>query len=1219
MCDTILLYNMNKKDYYQINGICDIPTDINEDFAHIADKVIYFRSFYIIDDIGTIYENCIDNFGAEFPLKQLYYTKKSPTINSPIYAYVITKSGDIYNMHMTLCNGITDTKCVVTLMYNKINDTRSDNTTNVIYTGTLRRTNNECVYTVDQNLPNGCGDISSIFSSHIADITFVHSDDQFSTNSNHIIDMIYNCDNAQNRFWIIKNKSVNESELNIQNNVISREQFLAIIDENIFVENSLNVCNVLHTEKYRELKHFYFKYNNIGSMATATNVTSRLYSLNQINNAYMGLTDTELILKQLIDNLGEYTSTLIMDIFARHKFALNFMSLHDKFNSKWIINNVTPMYAHPHDKFMDVNFGNIVMKKMRETFSAIDANNLINDQKHCFIFSLYYSMYNAYSYLNFSHGDILLGRNNNILYDDVKCNKNYVGFYVGRNTGRDEYYIFKVENNNIPSAIIFDFGNSNINVSGMNQNYKTSSKIPRSGTELDFKLKHMSQSEIKTYTYDKNEGHVMATKIKQWEDMKGIGEVLQRIFPNDGNKIMNVTTETHSLVDGTPSHNTRNVFTEFNKFDIQTFLVDKFSEYKYTFDGDNYTKVQNVVQSPNISVDDVEIYGDNNNVPFMHEDIENIFMPKNKIYYDKYKFSASIKDCFDEVYKNINVGIQSSGINYYVHGGLVNLNIFNEACVKKLMKNVKTLGNHKTYELLCKSMTTTDIDYVCEDSDSVDKISITNLQYLKREREHALKYIKLLYCKLYNLFSGNVVFCVKRVLVDHTLTQIKILIQSENMNIWLPFSDIGINRAPSIIINNTNNYQLQHIFNLEIPHLLDSIDIHDIPRRQIKLRQRILRMIMMILFVIDNKMNHFGFANNIDLGDYSLIDIPKLKQSIIKIRELYNQIPLNHQNYIRKILNIYGKHNISDMILFDDVGTFSLKKNIREIIEKQIINFKKYDFQNIAKHTLVSYSFMNIIYNKQYNLNCNNQENCNSLFQNVYMLTQIDKQLRNKKALGDMYIAYKTVLNNLDVNQRLRNFSGSGYDAINSCMIGMIYGEQFFTFTQRNDHQEITDNKIANAEIMTTIVNMKQHNNELFNYFENNAKGNNFYVYRGENFGFSGDSTLLSMDVGDIYVTPTHTSTTLNLDSAFSNKSIMLRIKMHKNAQFVVLLNYSVVPYEHEITIPFGTVLKITNKHYYLKNGERNKIYVIDMEYVNNINYDDIDDFIKYYKYTYLK
>jgi len=366
-------------------------------------------------------------------------------------------------------------------------------------------------------------------------------------------------------------------------------------------------------------------------------------------------------------------------------------------------------------------------------------------------------------------------------------------------------------------------------------------------------------------------------------------------------------------------------------------------------------------------------------------------------------------------------------------------------------------------------------------------------------------------------------------------------------------------------------------------------------------------------------MSHFGFANNIDLGDYSLINILELKRSIIKIRELYDQIPLNHQNYIKKILNIYGKHNISDMILFNDIDTFSLKKNIREITEQKIIDFKKYDFENIAKHTLVSYSFMDRIYSDKYHLNCNSQENCNSLFQNVYMLAQIDDELNKSKNLNTMYNAYDAQLQVLDVNQKLRNFSGSGYDAINSYMIGMIYGEQFFTSAQRVNRQEIADNKIVNAEIMTTIANMKQHNNELFNYFENNAKGNNFYVYRGENFGFSGNSTLLSMDVGDIYVTPTHTSTTLSLDSAFSNKSIMLRIKMHKNAQFVVLLKYSSVYYEREITIPFGTVLKITNKHYYLKNGGRNKIYVIDMEYVNNINYDDIDDFIKYYKYTYLK
>lgn len=84
-------------------------------------------------------------------------------------------------------------------------------------------------------------------------------------------------------------------------------------------------------------------------------------------------------------------------------------------------------------------------------------------QAHHIVFQCCWALFVSYELFKFVHGDILQGRNHNILCNKIKCNKKYVIYKYKGNIWR-----FKLKNNIFPYIILFDYGFSNFNYDSFN-------------------------------------------------------------------------------------------------------------------------------------------------------------------------------------------------------------------------------------------------------------------------------------------------------------------------------------------------------------------------------------------------------------------------------------------------------------------------------------------------------------------------------------------------------------------------------------------------------------------------------------------------------------------------------------------------------------------------------------------------------------------------------
>lgn len=200
---------------------------------------------------------------------------------------------------------------------------------------------------------------------------------------------------------------------------------------------------------------------------------------------------------------------------------------------------------------------------------------------------------------------------------------------------------------------------------------------------------------------------------------------------------------------------------------------------------------------------------------------------------------------------------------------------------------------------------------------------------------------------------------------------------------------------------------------------------------------------------------------------------------------------------------------------------------------------------------------------------------------------------------------YLDELKKLDQNSNLRTFTADGYKLWNPYMFERYYNSKSSENASYNE-------KIY--DIYNIIVNISRLNHHIF---ENPDEY--FYVYRFENFINTGPmGSYENLNVGDEYVIPTIYSTSLVCLESFAENRILLKIKLNKNSIFALVTSYSNSSEEREITLAFGTVLKVVSReHIILQTGK--PLLIVTTEFVRLVPCSSTEDFIDKYINTYLK
>jgi hypothetical protein len=185
------------------------------------------------------------------------------------------------------------------------------------------------------------------------------------------------------------------------------------------------------------------------------------------------------------------------------------------------------------------------------------------------------------------------------------------------------------------------------------------------------------------------------------------------------------------------------------------------------------------------------------------------------------------------------------------------------------------------------------------------------------------------------------------------------------------------------------------------------------------------------------------------------------------------------------------------------------------------------------------------------------------------------------------------------------NYTHQAYKQLNSYMYDMIY----------DDKEEDPVFETRNKFIFSTALALTKKYDCLFI--------DPIYLYRGENnINISNFGGWFNMKKGDVIITPTLYSTSLNIGSSFSHKDIILKIKIYNDSVVLYLLNHSSKRNEKEVLIPYGAKLKVIDCEYYSYDG--NLKYFIELEYIGLCDIvlrDDhtIKSFTDYYRKEYLK
>ncbi len=237
----------------------------------------------------------------------------------------------------------------------------------------------------------------------------------------------------------------------------------------------------------------------------------------------------------------------------------------------------------------------------------------------------------------------------------------------------------------------------------------------------------------------------------------------------------------------------------------------------------------------------------------------------------------------------------------------------------------------------------------------------------------------------------------------------------------------------------------------------------------------------------------------------------------------------------------------------------------------------------------------------------------NNKSQYIFEDLNIHNRVKNITDETDIIASYNSELsrlpNALTVIKLFTDIKGGLYDyeKFNKYIIDSIYMKGIYDSTLSDYNSQL-------YEIATNInLNKKKKLNK------------EFYVYRYENLINTGKYGIYNnLKKDDVFIVPFMYSTTLKSkfvsNSIIKGKKVFLEIKLKMSDPFILTLNNSSVLNEDEITIPFGTKLKVIDTRNIIINNE---IFLYVMTEYDGIDNDVIDTFpginitekfINYYK-----
>jgi hypothetical protein len=1187
---------------------------IKKYFNSISIEKYVIQSYHNLDDLenSIIYEKCINKFDDNFPEKELYNSKLNRIINYPQYLYLIQKhtmSGEIY-IHLLLILDKNEIGSKHLIFAKKLGIANS-----ILYAGVIKRNPNDDTQILYNNDSGSFQTIDQhqrqpIIHDYLTGIpmqrNFIFQNQKFDIEYYSIIDLSNYCNNSNK---ILFGKTLCDNNYNM----VGDDDYHN--SHNNFLQ--FDACDIIESGNsiYRSLNFFKYKYNIRRRFAT-TDLTAEVLELEHIapNLPPNPLANNNYIMKQLcITNNDEIIITQILNLLGKYNFTPNFPLLVDTFKSEWHYKNSSPILNNDQNfKFINNKFDNIIMKKYKNYIRDVPAGtpnnndtiNLLNAENDVFTFSLFFSIYIAFKNFNFAHGDILLGRGNNILFDRIIYDNtiNYVAYKLDH----EFYYIFPIINSQLPVGIIYDFGLSNINIpnSYMLKIIKKFAMVQNINYFTN-KIKVININTNAEQELDLQDNYDILTRYKMCQDIEGINDFLltngiankQFILPAPQVRLENIVRRGNLLSEITLDHFT-------------AYFNNNFRDNKYKKQGDIFYlegRPQTRINSSNVF-----IYNNNNNHIYNTE-LLNITKLDNFQFEDRrYKIFNALQFCMDELNKYLRSRDLTRNI-YFIHGGAINLKMLDRNKITNLINSIRQKNDIDLYRFINKVLCTDDIDFVTNNLDLLQRSILTFLRYEQTNPFfRQVKYIFLLYIKLNSLnytelsivpYFSEPFPLIKNGQLFLTLVRFGFSIIHNNKNLaTILLGDISQPEPQHFDINGIQDgSKLEYILNIEIPFLLNNIN------DDYKKPGRIARLLIILLFILDKKINYL--QNIINNSTFEDINIDILTLSINNIKNLYFKLDDDYRYYINSIFDIYNNKLLSNFLITKKNINFSLTKLKKTIIEDLNINRKNLILTNILSISLINYTFLRKIYATDLYNNTNPYYDV-TLYQNVINFSNIYANYLDIHRPNTFWTTYKAELTRIDgINHNIvNNFTGMYYITLNSAIYFKIFK---FSFAEENQIDLLL---LENQQIFNIVNEMYQHNINFLNVFNNPhiSGAKDYYLFRGENFMFFNDNVLVNLNIGDTYILPTHSSFSIYTENDFiRNKSIILRLKMNILSKCIFLFDYSAVRPEMEVLLSYGTILKVTNKQTYYSGN--NIKYLIDLEYIGLLEFSNINHFFDYY------
>ncbi|QKF94852.1 ADP ribosyltransferase [Fadolivirus algeromassiliense] len=533
-----------------------------------------------------------------------------------------------------------------------------------------------------------------------------------------------------------------------------------------------------------------------------------------------------------------------------------------------------------------------------------------------------------------------------------------------------------------------------------------------------------------------------------------------------------------------------------------------------------------------------------------------------------------------------------SGYTYYLHGGNILLFHINQNILDKLMTTIidnDTLpDNDKKFfmELLYSD----DIDIVTNTEQSARSICNKLHQNLKSNTYVKLfmYYIKYIMCYYHdlNINDYGMDFIINETFVQsHSLFRIMMILIPVKGGASIGFNIVDILYDNFIPLKSSEN--MYDMLTYEFTSIVSQFKKDKIASKHMKRFNRLYFFMNMFYNGYVDLLNT-EYKNNFATPTFSdtLKNILDYLTETIKLGALsYTNNGIKYNEAIKymtikrlgmETFNLLQNEGNDIMILFKDSLDIFCKKLIDDIDGINLNN------QLITKKLEINTTLRENILRVHYNYNI----------------------LSPKKTLIDSLRLYKNELQSQDTKGNIRSFTSYHYTRLCDYIYDTIYG--FSTVKDVKNEQD-------NENINSVIHNLSRLYNDSL--FTDDNEGKYLYVYRGENYIMTNISGAYdNLKKGDLFVIPTIYSTTCTLDKAFT-KPILLRIRLDRYSKFLIICSYSSVPYEHEIMLPYGSMLKVVDVK---KIDYKGKRLLVDLQYIDCIYTKSLSEFISYYRNYYL-